>query len=46
MGYNAFIIVLLAIWCIISLKLGASKNMELENLRVKVLSMKITDKDY
>lgn len=46
MGLNAVIILVLTIWCIVSLKLGASKNMELEDLRVKVLAMKITDQNY
>ena len=40
------IFILVAAWCIISLKLGATKNVELEELRIKVLNMDINDSTY
>eukprot|EP00825_Cyclidium_porcatum_P026846 TRINITY_DN2884_c0_g1_i1.p1 TRINITY_DN2884_c0_g1~~TRINITY_DN2884_c0_g1_i1.p1 ORF type:complete len:371 (+),score=42.15 TRINITY_DN2884_c0_g1_i1:95-1207(+) len=43
---NYMIFVLVAAWCIISLKLGATKNIELEELRIKVLNMDINDSTY
>lgn len=43
-NYGIFLLVF--IWCVVSLKLGATKNAELEQMREQVLNMDINDKNY
>lgn len=46
MTLNILILSAMTVWCIISLKLGATKNMELEEVRRQVYSMDVQNPNY